>query len=101
MFQPRQGIKSESARNIRGKLGHKNAISDIFFIIIIFQILKASDLPADKRAMLLGAFSRMKERVLWKWEAEDMPGKPENVMLKKWIPQQDVLGKTRKHIPFG
>ena len=31
-------------------------------------------------------------RVLWKWGGE-MEGRPENVMLRDWLPQQDVLGE--------
>lgn len=37
-------------------------------------------------------FSRLPQRVLWKWESDSMPGKPDNVMLRRWLPQQDVLG---------
>lgn len=34
---------------------------------------------------------RLKERVLWKWEVDELPGKPDNVMTQKWLPQDDVL----------
>jgi glucuronosyltransferase len=37
-------------------------------------------------------FYDLKAKVLWKWETEDIKGKPDNVMLQKWLPQQDVLG---------
>ncbi len=56
-------------------------------------MLTASDLPEDKRQILIKVFSRLKQRVLWKWETEHMEGKPDNVMLKKWLPQQDILGE--------
>jgi glucuronosyltransferase len=42
---------------------------------------------------LLQAFSRVKERVLWKWETDSLPGKPSNVKLGKWLPQSDILGE--------
>ncbi|XP_019874679.2 UDP-glucuronosyltransferase 2B2 [Aethina tumida] len=29
---------------------------------------------------------------MWKWETDDLPDKPENVLIRKWFPQQDVLG---------
>jgi glucuronosyltransferase len=37
----------------------------------------------EKRKLLLGVFSKLKQRVLWKWETEDMPDKPDNVMLSR------------------
>ena len=46
----------------------------------------------DKRKIMLGAFGKLKQKVLWKWETEIMDNKPSNVMLHKWLPQQDVLG---------
>ena len=42
--------------------------------------------------MFLEVFSKLKQKVLWKWETEKMDGLPKNVMLSKWLPQQDVLG---------
>ncbi len=42
--------------------------------------------------MFLSVFGKLKQRVLWKWETENMPDKPDNVKLVKWAPQQDILG---------
>lgn len=53
--------------------------------------LKISKFPENKRKAFVKAFSKRKERVLWKYET-DLPEKPENVMLVKWAPQQDILG---------
>ncbi|KAJ8972839.1 hypothetical protein NQ314_000003 [Rhamnusium bicolor] len=41
--------------------------------------------------LFLKAFSRLPQRVLWKWENETMEGKPDNVMIQKWMPQLDIL----------
>lgn len=30
--------------------------------------------------------------MLWKFEDDHMKGKPENVRIEKWLPQQDLLG---------
>jgi len=54
-------------------------------------VLQGSQVPPEKQAALLAAFGGLKERVLWKWEAETMHGKPDNVMLKTFLPQQDLL----------
>ena len=55
-------------------------------------VLKASVMSEDKRLTLLNVFGKLKQKVLWKWETEYMDDKPPNVMLHKWLPQQDVLG---------
>lgn len=55
--------------------------------------LKSQNLPIEKREAILKAFSKRKEKVLWKWEDDVLPGQPPNVKLGKWLPQQDILGK--------
>ena len=55
-------------------------------------VLKASVMSEDKRKALLSVFGKLKQKVLWKWETDYMEDKPSNVMLHKWLPQQDVLG---------
>lgn len=63
-------------------------------MLVSVQILSSSAMPEEKLRHLLEAFSGLgKVRVLWKWEKEQMEAKPSNVMLKKWLPQQDVLGE--------
>ncbi|ROT73314.1 putative UDP-glucuronosyltransferase 2B16 [Penaeus vannamei] len=44
------------------------------------------------RQVLVKVFGSLKQRVLWKWDQEDMPDLPPNVRLGKWLPQQDILG---------
>lgn len=53
--------------------------------------VQSKDLPAEKRDGLLKAFGKLKQRVLWKWEDVNLPGKPDNVMVSSWFPQDDVL----------
>lgn len=53
--------------------------------------LKSKHLPLETRNAILSVFSKFKQRVLWKFE-EDLPEKPGNVEIRKWLPQQDVLG---------
>ncbi len=54
-------------------------------------------MPEEKKRIFLSVFSKLKLKVLLKWETEEMEGKPDNVMLRKWMPQQDVLGE----LPVG
>jgi glucuronosyltransferase len=55
-------------------------------------VLKASVMADSKRKLLLNVFARFPQYdFLWKWETEEMKDTPKNVMLSKWLPQQDVL----------
>lgn len=49
-------------------------------------------MPKEKLNMFLNVFKKLKQRILWKWEDDNMPGKPDNVMTAKWLPQTDILG---------
>ncbi|XP_046980105.1 UDP-glycosyltransferase UGT5-like [Schistocerca americana] len=53
--------------------------------------LKSADLPEEKRLAIVETFSKLKQRVLFKWEAETFPGKPTNMKVGKWLPQSDIL----------
>ncbi|XP_021912895.1 UDP-glucuronosyltransferase 2C1-like [Zootermopsis nevadensis] len=53
--------------------------------------LQSSELPESIRKAFLEAFSKFKQRVLWKWETDSLPGQPKNVRLGKWLPQSDIL----------
>ncbi|XP_045481088.1 UDP-glycosyltransferase UGT5-like isoform X1 [Harmonia axyridis] len=54
-------------------------------------MIKGHTFPQEKKDAFLKAFARLPQRVLWKWENETMPGKPDNVMIQKWMPQFDIL----------
>ncbi|KAJ8954694.1 hypothetical protein NQ318_011387 [Aromia moschata] len=53
--------------------------------------LRSKDLPLKKLEALLRSFGKLKQKVLWKWEEDILPGQPANVKLGKWFPQQDIL----------
>ena len=50
-------------------------------------------MPETKRNAFLVAFSKLKQRVLWKWEIDTLPGQLSNVKFGKWLPQTDILGE--------
>lgn len=54
-------------------------------------MIKADTLPADKRDGILQALAMQPQKVLWKWENDTIPNKPDNVFIRKWMPQRDVL----------
>ncbi|XP_055852083.1 UDP-glycosyltransferase UGT5-like [Episyrphus balteatus] len=53
--------------------------------------MKSSSMSIEIREAILGTFKSLKQRVLWKFEDTNLPGKSENVMIKDWFPQQEVL----------
>jgi len=55
-------------------------------------VLQGSQVPKDKLAAMIQAFGKLKEKVLMKWESDTMEDKPDNVMVKSFLPQQDILG---------
>lgn len=55
--------------------------------------LRSETFSKEKRDAFLHVFSKIPQRVLWKWEADDLPGKSANIMTAKWMPQRDILGK--------
>nr|CAD7260419.1 unnamed protein product [Timema shepardi] len=54
--------------------------------------LQSSALPEYRKEAFLKAFSKLKQKVLWKFEADNLPGQPANVKIQKWLPQSDILG---------
>lgn len=66
--------------------------------VILFSLgslLKSTELPLDKRNAIVRTFGKLKQRVVWKYENDTLPGKPGNVKISKWLPVNDVLGKNR------
>merc|ERR1712086_802250 len=51
-----------------------------------------SQVPEDKKDALLKAVGKLKEKVLMKWESDDLAGKPDNMIVRSFLPQQDLLG---------
>jgi hypothetical protein len=55
-------------------------------------------MPENVRKAFVEAFSKLEQKVLWKWETDSLPGQPNNVKLGKWLPQSDVLGKLQEAV---
>ena len=57
-------------------------------------VIKASKMPEAKRQILLNVFSKLKQRIIWKWEAP-MPDAPDNVLVSSWLPQTSLLAHEK------
>jgi len=54
--------------------------------------IKSNLLPIERRNMLLRTFAELPYTVLWKFESDNLVDKPDNVIIRKWVPQKEVLG---------
>lgn len=52
--------------------------------------IQPSKLEKEKLDAIIKSLSKIKQKVLWKFDA-DLPNKPKNVRLEKWLPQKGVL----------
>lgn len=48
-------------------------------------------MPADKLNAFVESFRSLKQKVLWKFEDDSIKNLPPNVMVRKWLPQSDIL----------
>lgn len=55
--------------------------------------LKSSLLSKDKLEAIVQTFAKLKQRVVFKWDAEVLPGQTDNILIGKWLPQDDILGE--------
>ncbi|EDV52957.1 UDP-glucuronosyltransferase 2A3 [Drosophila erecta] len=53
--------------------------------------VRSKSLSEDRRKVLLETFASLPQRILWKFEDEQLPGKPSNVFISKWFSQQAIL----------
>ncbi|XP_055904974.1 UDP-glycosyltransferase UGT5-like [Eupeodes corollae] len=53
--------------------------------------LKSSLIPVEKRDAILRTFKSLKQKVMWKFEETNLPGKSDNVYINDWFPQEDIL----------
>lgn len=53
--------------------------------------IRSSELSIDILNAILNTFATLKERVIWKFENDSLPGLPSNVIISKWLPQDDLL----------
>lgn len=54
-------------------------------------MVKADTLSVEAREGILRALGKFKQRVIWKYENETLPNQPSNVIIRKWMPQREIL----------
>ncbi|XP_076048216.1 UDP-glycosyltransferase UGT5-like [Oratosquilla oratoria] len=58
-------------------------------------VARGSNIPQKYLDIFVAAFAQIPQRVIWKFENETLPGISENVLLRKWLPQQDILAQEK------
>ncbi|XP_034099524.2 UDP-glucosyltransferase 2-like isoform X2 [Drosophila albomicans] len=54
--------------------------------------VKSSHLKPETNIKIFNVLSKLKQRVIWKWEdLDNTPGKSDNILYSKWLPQDDIL----------
>ena len=75
---------------------------DAGFVVVNFgSIFQGAGMPGHIRGVFLKAFTRLAQRVVWKWEDESQfegDHIPANVRLLSWLPQQDLLGHPKARL---
>lgn len=67
---------------------------DGFIIFTLGSNADTAFMPQKIKEAFIRAFSRLKQRVFWKWQKDDidMNRLPRNLKIVEWMPQQDLLG---------
>lgn len=56
---------------------------------------RATSLPSKYRQVLTRALGKLEQRVVWKYKGEVEEDLPDNVLVREWVPQQDILAHPR------
>jgi len=65
--------------------------------------VRTKNLAEDRKKILIETFASLPQRILWKFEDEEVTDKTLNVLISKWFPQQDILAhpKVKLFITHG
>lgn len=62
--------------------------------VVVFSmgsIFQASNLNEDQRKAFINTFSRIPQKVVWRYNLPDADQLPKNVMAREWLPQKEIL----------
>lgn len=79
-----------------------DSASDGVILISFGTFLQPEQMPPEKYQAMLDAFSKMKQKIIWKWDENDKKVNfPSNIMVKKWLPQADILAHKNVKLMIG
>lgn len=53
--------------------------------------IQSSLMSKEHKKVFMETFAQLTHPIIWKWDEDSIPNLPENVILRKWLPQQDLL----------
>ncbi|KAK4872660.1 hypothetical protein RN001_014689 [Aquatica leii] len=68
-----------------------DSAEDGFIYFSLGSNVKSKFLSEHTQSVIMKTFAELPYTILWKFEDDDLPNKPENVITSKWLPQQDIL----------
>ncbi len=63
-------------------------------------LLRSETFPEAKRNAFVNAFSKIPQRVLWKWEGKPFVDKSNKILMLEWMPQRDILGEYKDFMNY-
>lgn len=57
--------------------------------------VQTAELSPQVRNTIIDTLSELPYKVIWKGENDALPNQPKNVLIGKWLPQMDILGKYK------
>ncbi|KAL7015585.1 hypothetical protein ACKWTF_016534 [Chironomus riparius] len=54
-------------------------------------IITSRGMPDEKKKEIVNAFKRIPQTILWKWEEDEFTKSAENIHIRSWFPQIDIL----------
>lgn len=69
-----------------------SSADDGFIVFTLGSFVPVSSMPAELFQKFLKVFSRIPQKIVWKWEAKPPEDLPSNILMTHWLPQQDLLG---------
>lgn len=67
--------------------------------VIVFSFggnVRSCDISKEKLQIFFDVFSKLKQKIIWKWESNEIPvEKPNNVHMMHWLPQIDLLAQPQ------
>uniref|UniRef100_A0A1Y1LV35 UDP-glucuronosyltransferase n=2 Tax=Photinus pyralis TaxID=7054 RepID=A0A1Y1LV35_PHOPY len=71
-----------------------DSANDGLIVFTLGSYIRSDQLSITKRTAILNAFAKLPQTIIWKFESE-IKGLPKNVIVRKWLPQNDLLGHPK------
>ena len=63
-------------------------------------IITSRGMQDEKKKEIVNAFKRIPQTILWKWEEDEFTKSAENIHIRSWFPQIDILTSTQKRASY-